>query len=323
VLQKKTLLLTYKNSDRLLAAIRRFHPEWVDLDVHQGHLRSQISCKVLASTHHNEEPPDFAHDAFKRAAVTESPIDALSCLPIGERSSFARFLYPLVYAATETPIAAGQPTLETLSGLALGGTPYGLLGNPVSQSISFETHNPLLKPLNALYVKICLEEHELGPFLQKATMFGGFSVTIPFKVRIIPHLKGLLPCAQRTGAVNTLLPGWIGANTDYLALQELLPDVPSVRIIGRGGAAKAVRTVLEDRGTPIHESGSYIINATPADYACDFDMRLHTLTGRQLFAHQAAHQMRLWFGIYPLQQLQSAARTVRNDEICTRTLDRC
>jgi shikimate 5-dehydrogenase len=106
-----------------------------------------------------------------------------------------------------------------------------------------------------------LEDDRLAPFLDAArgvSQIVGFSVTQPFKVRILPLLDDVDPLARDIGAVNTVVrtsDGRLaGYNTDGQgaidALTAALPgfDRPflsglrgrRVLLIGAGGAARAV-----------------------------------------------------------------------------------
>lgn len=84
----------------------------------------------------------------------------------------------------------------------------------------------------------------------------GLNVTIPYKTEVIPFLDWLSPEAAAIGAVNTIkvLEGRLeGYNTDtygfQLSLEKMLAGntVSRALILGTGGAAKAVRFVLENK----------------------------------------------------------------------------
>ncbi len=97
----------------------------------------------------------------------------------------------------------------------------------------------------------------------------GFNITIPHKQAILPLLDELDPEAGAVGAVNcvkVLGSGvWRGYNTDVYgferALEGLLAglDRPRALVLGSGGAARAVRYVLNKRGVPF-----YTVSRTPS-----------------------------------------------------------
>ncbi|MFW5694775.1 MAG: shikimate dehydrogenase [Alkalispirochaeta sp.] len=82
----------------------------------------------------------------------------------------------------------------------------------------------------------------------RAMGFGGFNLTIPHKVAVIPHLDGLGESAEVIGAVNCVVrrgDTLIGENTDGRGFLESLREIinPSgvrVTVIGAGGAARAI-----------------------------------------------------------------------------------
>lgn len=86
----------------------------------------------------------------------------------------------------------------------------------------------------------------------------GFNVTIPYKEQIIPYLDDLSDEAREIGAVNCvkiLSNGHrVGYNTDVdgirLTLDRLLngEKIESALVLGSGGASKAVKFVLGERG---------------------------------------------------------------------------
>lgn len=129
---------------------------------------------------------------------------------------------------------------------------YGLIGNPVTQSISDETHNSFFESceLDAVYVKIPIVSSELPQFLEYAKQLGfkGCSVTMPLKESIVNYLKEIDSQALEIGAVNTLVlrdDHWIGFNTDGIGALKAIEKHFSVAkkrvgLIGAGGAAKAI-----------------------------------------------------------------------------------
>lgn len=86
----------------------------------------------------------------------------------------------------------------------------------------------------------------------------GMNVTIPFKEKILPYLDELSDEAEKTGAVNCILiKNQIkkGFNTDVFGFEKTLllhrKDFHnSALVLGDGGAAKAVKYVLEKHQIP-------------------------------------------------------------------------
>ncbi|UOU98673.1 hypothetical protein MUU74_01660 [Chryseobacterium daecheongense] len=86
----------------------------------------------------------------------------------------------------------------------------------------------------------------------------GFNVTIPYKEKIMDYLDELSDEAEKIGAVNCVLiqnGKKTGYNTDAFGFEKTLllhkkPYHTSALILGNGGAAKAVRYVLDKNGIP-------------------------------------------------------------------------
>ena len=98
---------------------------------------------------------------------------------------------------------------------------YGILGRPVSHSLSPAMHNAAFRELglNAVYVPFPVTDLSQAVAGLRGLAIAGASVTIPFKEEIIPLLDELDPQAARMGAVNTVVNRegrLIGYNTDWL-----------------------------------------------------------------------------------------------------------
>ncbi len=134
----------------------------------------------------------------------------------------------------------------------------GLIGQPVSHSLSPAMHNAAIAAmkLNYCYIPLPCESNNLATILQslRELNFQGLNITIPHKTHISEYCKKLSPIAQRVNAVNTLLPdehgGWIGTNTDvegFIApLKEDQWEAKKAMVIGCGGSSRAVIVGLQD-----------------------------------------------------------------------------
>ncbi len=137
---------------------------------------------------------------------------------------------------------------------------YGLVGYPVSHSLSPLMHNTAFAELgvDAEYKLFSLKEEELESFfkdLRKTdSPIFGLNVTIPYKEKVIKYLDGLSPYAAKTLAVNTIVIGpkrnLQGHNTDgpgflaHLSKLEVATQGKRVSLLGCGGAARAIVSVL-------------------------------------------------------------------------------
>jgi 3-dehydroquinate dehydratase/shikimate dehydrogenase len=138
---------------------------------------------------------------------------------------------------------------------------FGLLGDPVTQSLSPIIHNVAFHALGYNAVYIPFQVRRLETLLSVFRFMGveGFSVTIPHKERIIPLLDGVDDKAKTIGAVNTVFQRdgqWLGTNTDgdgaWRALEEAGVDLSKKRwtVLGAGGTARAVAYTVGIRGSP-------------------------------------------------------------------------
>jgi shikimate dehydrogenase len=129
----------------------------------------------------------------------------------------------------------------------------GVIGHPVTHSLSPVMHNAAIAHLHADYVYLPLpvapEDLERAIAGFEAIGLRGFSITIPHKQAIMPFLAEISELAKAVGAVNTVAwteRGWMGTNTDvvgFLApLRSLQQDWSrcSAVVLGNGGAARAV-----------------------------------------------------------------------------------
>ena len=138
---------------------------------------------------------------------------------------------------------------------------FGLLGDPVAQSLSPIIHNAAFQALgcNAVYIPFQVRRLETLLSVFRFMEVEGFSVTIPHKERIISLLDGVDDKAKAIGAVNTVFKRdgqWLGTNTDgdgaWRALEEAGVDLSKKRwtVLGAGGTARAVAYTAGIRGSP-------------------------------------------------------------------------
>jgi shikimate dehydrogenase len=143
--------------------------------------------------------------------------------------------------------------------------PYGIIGNPVSHSLSPAMHNAAFAALgeNRVYLPFPVDDIGAAMLGLRGLKISGVSVTIPHKEAVIPYLDGIDPVAERIGAVNTIkceqLDGTTqlrGYNTDWLGavrpLKERMPlQGTAAVILGAGGAARAIGFGLLEEGAEI------------------------------------------------------------------------
>lgn len=201
--------------------------------------------------------------------------DAIS-IAMGESGLLTRVLAPsrgafLTYGALndEQATAPGQITAHQLRELYRidqineRTSIMGLVGSPVSHSLSPQMHNAAFaaRGLDAVYIPF--ETRDVRAFARRMAHprtrelkwnLRGFSVTAPHKSAIIEALDEIDTAAREIGAVNTVVcegDALRGYNTDAaasLAPLRNLVDLKGARvaIIGAGGAARALLWSLSE-----------------------------------------------------------------------------
>ncbi len=146
-----------------------------------------------------------------------------------------------------------------------------VIGDPIAHSKSPDIHGFWLDRLgiDASYSRQHVASGQLEDYLARRRQddfWRGCNVTMPHKQAIIPLLDKLDPLAERVGAVNTVVRSTegllTGYNTDVPGFLEPLNDdlaqkhlFRMARILGTGGAAKAIITALSGQGVVIVLAG--------------------------------------------------------------------
>jgi len=139
---------------------------------------------------------------------------------------------------------------------------YGVIGCPISHSMSPEMHNDLFEyySLDARYHAFHVENEDLEAAIKgfRALGVSGFNITIPHKVAVMSYIDEIEEVAANIGAVNTVVNNngkLIGYNTDGDGyLMSLKPKVTKdlkechVLIIGAGGAARGIFISMAAKG---------------------------------------------------------------------------
>lgn len=264
----------------------------------ESFLSSAEADQLICSYHDFAGTADETEHAYKRLAATPARVlkiateayDVTDCLPIfklldrarqdqreviaiamGDPGLATRILGPsrgafLTFAAMdqESATASGQLTaselrdLYRIDRLNLETQITGLVGLPVSHSISPNIHNAALQHANLNGVYIPFPVRDIDSFLKRmvhpATReidwnIRGLSVTAPHKTIVMTSLDWIEPSAAELGAVNTIVVEGNqlhGYNTDILGfVQGLVATFGELgnakcAVLGAGGAARAV-----------------------------------------------------------------------------------
>jgi len=310
---------TIEDEVDILQAAARNGAKYVDIDYRFA--RPMPPADVIASYHNFEETPgnlvDIVNQAFAANAaiakvatqvnrwadnrrlfdlLAQTNPKPLIISGMGEIGQITRIAGPsrgsfLSYAASTRQAAAGQLTvpemLDTYKFRRIRRSTrlLGILGMPVSHSLSPVLHNRAFELSNLDFAYVKLPAPDVNDFMENARAVGlaGFSVTIPHKISMLPFMSRLTPAATAVGAVNTVSDEngtWIGDNTDVHGVEMALQSVGfraqgrKVVIMGRGGGAKAAVAAVKDAAevrvlprTEVSAAGSVrcdlLINATP------------------------------------------------------------
>ncbi len=191
---------------------------------------------------------------------------------------------------------------------------YGLLGDPVTHSLSPLMHNHAFQEyqINSVYVPFHVLPNNLPAAVDglRALNVAGVNVTIPHKETVLAHLDQVDPTAQLIGAVNTVVnqEGTLhGYNTDASGFMrsvshelDFVPEGQDIVLLGAGGACRAAAVALASAGVKSitianrHKSrAERIISDLHFPFprvhftACDYNHSgyLHALSGADLIAN--------------------------------------
>ena len=164
----------------------------------------------------------------------------------------------------------------------------GVIGWPIAHSKSPLIHRFWLGKLglDGDYGRFPVEAARLGDAVRALPALGmrGVNVTAPHKAAVMAHLDRIDPQAERIGAVNTVVVEdgrLVGYNSDAPGFLEPLRPLLArswlfrmARIVGTGGAARAVAQALHDAGFTIVVVGRDLdrARALRAGFAPDDDL---------------------------------------------------
>ncbi|MWV26342.1 shikimate dehydrogenase [Aurantiacibacter rhizosphaerae] len=146
-----------------------------------------------------------------------------------------------------------------------------VIGDPISQSKSPSIHRYWLQQLGRVadYKACPVSADDLADYIAERRQdadWAGCNVTMPHKQAVMPLVDTLDGQAESIGAVNTIVPdgdgNLTGFNTDGAGfLEPLRADIAQrhlfrmARVMGTGGAARAIVRALADEGFTIVLSG--------------------------------------------------------------------
>jgi shikimate dehydrogenase len=167
----------------------------------------------------------------------------------------------------------------------------GILGNPITHSLSPAMHNALFTQmgLDLAYVPLRVEPPDLKTAIQalRSLNFRGANVTIPHKQNVLPLLDEVSELSQMIGAVNTIVNEngrLLGTTTDPIGFREgflatgLTFKGKSIAILGNGGSARTIAFTL----AVMEEVGQIALVARNAEKSQALAQEILTKTGKNL-----------------------------------------
>jgi 3-dehydroquinate dehydratase / shikimate dehydrogenase len=228
--------------------------------------------------------------------TAKSPTIAIAMGEIGvfTRILGPRFKAPFTYASfnPERVFAAGMLPFKVLkkdyafNQIDTNTEIYGVIGDPIEQSLSPVVHNAAFRQLglNKVMVPFLVPNDELPAFFKELLWLDikGCSVTIPHKEAIVRLLQNKEGAVDRTGTCNTVIfqedGQQVGYNTDYRAAMDSLEAAmggregeeetssplfdKQVLILGAGGVARSIAFGLARRGAHVSVSNRHDERAT-------------------------------------------------------------
>jgi 3-dehydroquinate dehydratase/shikimate dehydrogenase len=208
-------------------------------------------------------------DLVPLLTLPRRPGSSLVALAMGEaglasRVLAARFGSAWTYAGPA--VAPGQLDAQRLedrynfSRLSAETPVYGVVGRPVSHSLSPAMHNAAFRAAGVDGVYVPLAAADFPDFLAFAEVCGiaGVSVTAPFKLAAFEAAIHRDTVSDRVLSLNTLKRisgGWVGINTDVAGFLGPLAGTPlegrRATILGAGGASRAVAVALTSVGAHV------------------------------------------------------------------------
>lgn len=239
----------------VFARIQRFEPDFIKI-VTTAHSLTD-SLNLLRWIKDRSADAQVVGIAMGEAGI----VSRILSLRAGSAFTFA--------AQPDGPVtAAGQVSARTLKDLyrieALDQATriYGVVGNPVAHSLSPLMQNTAFHRdrVNAVYLPLKTDSVDDLLTLARQLPLSGFSVTMPHKQAIMPHLANVDPMAARLGACNTVRTGadgkLYGFNTDVAGILRPLEKRIALKgarvlVLGAGGAARAAAFGLADKGAQV------------------------------------------------------------------------
>lgn len=263
-LSPKWLMLDSKTDPALFSSLRKRYPEVGLIASFHDHEKTPDSLEAIAESLSHLDVSmikivTYARsslDSLRMLSFLKASLRPLIAFCMGEKGTFSRLLAPIFgskmtfSSLDHKPTAPGQLSFTEsyhLRSLNCETKLYGLVGSPVSHSLSHKTHNAFFQKLgvNALYVKMDIEKEEFDAAfpLIEALGFSGLSVTRPLKDAFGSPINTIR--FSRDG------PAFL--NSDGLGMLEAIGEVfgKKMLILGAGATGYAIAKEALKRGAEV------------------------------------------------------------------------
>jgi shikimate dehydrogenase/3-dehydroquinate dehydratase type I len=259
---------------------------------HHDFIRTPSPEEIISTLKHASEVGDIAKAAYNvqgigdmlslKKASEAAHNDGIKFVLLGMnslgtitrvRANTLRSEFTFAALTEETMSAPGQLTVQEMKRLGDDPIICGVIGDPISHSISPTIHNAFMASsgIVGIYLpfRFATDELSLLPDFMRSYGIKGMNVTIPHKEHVLKYLDILTDSVKETGAANTVVienNHLKGYNTDIQGFDSAFRDVSlkgkNVLIAGSGGAAAACCSFLHARGANIFMHSR---NATKAE----------------------------------------------------------
>ena len=275
-------ILRMRRGRGVIASLHRFEPGPADVAEELRSLRStgaQVVKLAVAVDSLAETLPLFELGA--RAEHDADPGQSHLLIAMGPRGAHTRVLSARLgnrWTYAGQAVAPGQmPAWQLLEDFTFSRFRsdfdlYGVVGSPISHSLSPAMHNAGFAQagLNAAYVALDARDADDFVTFARAMKMRGASITAPLKIDLLEHVDDCDALAREVGAINTLVMQdgrWTGRNTDVdglvapLARRIALAGVRAA-VLGAGGAARAAAVGLKHAGAQVQVCARRVEQAT-------------------------------------------------------------
>ena len=187
------------------------------------------------------------------------------------------------YCYVDEPTAPGQLSLEEMSFLGKDPMVVGILGHPLTKSLSPKMHNAVMEKLKIKGIYLKFDFSDLEDIEDVITDYNikGLNVTAPHKTAILEHLDSVDKEVEAVGAANTIVNKngvLTGYNTDIQGIKHAMrlggfdPKGRRALIMGSGGVARACAYTLVEAGCRVTVTGrtGKTTRSLCKDLGCDY-----------------------------------------------------